>query len=168
MHLPPPTPTHPVPMQSWSLDVNGPFPAQLPMLAFEGVTRRNRPNLKTGDVVYARVVTANKDMDPELSCVDAIGRAVGFGPLQGGLVFGVNSAYARALASKPRPPVLVALEAAEVAFEMAVGANGRVWVKAEAPAGAVVVSQAIIRAEAAASEQQVEQIVRELRAAVEL
>ncbi len=46
-------------LQMWSVDINAPFSAQLPFLAFEGVTRRNHPNLKPGDVVYARVVTAN-------------------------------------------------------------------------------------------------------------
>ena len=45
----------------------------LPQLSFEGATKRNRPNLKSGDVVYARVAAASRDMDPILTCVDAAG-----------------------------------------------------------------------------------------------
>ena len=38
-------------LESFVVDVGGPFRAQLPMLSFENATRRNRPNLKDGDVV---------------------------------------------------------------------------------------------------------------------
>lgn len=31
--------------------------------------------LQTGDLVYCRVVTAQRDMDPVLSCIDASGKA---------------------------------------------------------------------------------------------
>ena len=55
------------------VDINGPFPALLPLLSFEGATKRNRPNLKAGDVVYARVAAASRDMEPVLTCVDAAG-----------------------------------------------------------------------------------------------
>ena len=33
---------------------------RLPVLAFEGATKRNRPNVQIGDVIYARVKFANK------------------------------------------------------------------------------------------------------------
>lgn len=37
--------------------------------------------------MYARVSLANRDMEPELECVDpATGKAEGFGELKGGLV----------------------------------------------------------------------------------
>lgn len=35
-------------LQNFLVDIGAPFPAQLPMLAFEGATRRNRPNLNAG------------------------------------------------------------------------------------------------------------------------
>lgn len=38
-------------------------------LSFEGATKRNRPELKRGDVIYARVIAAGKDCDTELSCI---------------------------------------------------------------------------------------------------
>ena len=61
--------------------------AQLDALAFEGATKRSKPNLKIGTLVYARVVSALRDMEPELECVDgATGKAEGFGELKAGLV----------------------------------------------------------------------------------
>ena len=55
---------------SWSVDIRGPFPAKLDALAFEGVSRRSRPNLQPGDLVYARVTAAARDADPEIACMD--------------------------------------------------------------------------------------------------
>lgn len=62
-------------VDSFNVDLGGPFPAVLPALAFEGATRRNRPNLVAGDLVYARVTAASRDTDPELACTDASGKA---------------------------------------------------------------------------------------------
>lgn len=118
------------------VDINAPSRAILPMLAFEGATRRNRPNAKArhltlartfyetrgsrpipytqlplssaqhtarasvlchdcrvaltslepllvrispqvGSLVYARVVAADRDLEPELSCTDAQGKVCG-------------------------------------------------------------------------------------------
>ncbi len=59
------------------LDIGGPFAAVLNSLAFEGATRRNRPKLGEGDLVYARVTLAHKDVDTELSCTEVSGK-VGF------------------------------------------------------------------------------------------
>ncbi len=44
-------------------------PGLLPHLAFDGATKRNKPNLSVGALVYCRVAVANKDMDSELSCM---------------------------------------------------------------------------------------------------
>jgi len=59
---------------SWTVDIRGPFSAKLDALAFEGVTRRSRPNLHPGDLVYARVTAAPRDTDPELVCKDDSGQ----------------------------------------------------------------------------------------------
>lgn len=60
--------------ENFAVDIGAPFPAVLNFLAFEGATRRNRPKLAEGDLVYARVVMAHRDIDAELSCVDAGGK----------------------------------------------------------------------------------------------
>ena len=128
-------------LQHFTVDIGAPFKAMLPMLSFENATKRNRPAIYEGDVVCARVVTANPDMDPVLSCVDAQGRTAGYGHLKGGLTFECSCAWARALLGKPPPDVVVML-GKEVGFEMAVGLNGRVWV--DAPSAALAVS--VVRA----------------------
>ncbi len=46
------------------------------LAAGAGATRRNRPNLQTGDLVYCRVLTASRDLEPTLSCVDASGKVM--------------------------------------------------------------------------------------------
>ena len=43
-------------------------PAVLPFLAFDGASKRNRPNLLKGSLIYARVKHIEPHMDPELSC----------------------------------------------------------------------------------------------------
>ena len=118
------------------------------MLSFEGATRRNRPNIKSGDVVYARVVAASRDLEPQLSCVDAAGRAAGFGHLKEGMLVSVSSAYARQLLAGPpaQAPVLGAL-GSSLAFELAVGVNGRVWVAASSVRATVLVANAITTCE---------------------
>jgi exosome complex RNA-binding protein Rrp4 len=144
--LSPPAPLHPNHPQHFTVDIGGPFKAVLPMLSFEGATKRNRPQIFEGDVVAARVVAAHPDMDPQLSCVDATGAAAGYGHLKGGLVFEVSCAWARALLGRPPPPVLLAL-GAEAPFELSVGLNGRVWVDAPGAAVAARVAGALAAAE---------------------
>jgi exosome complex component RRP40 len=114
-------------LQNLTVDIGAPTLAVLPQLSFEGATKRNRPAVKAGDLVYARVVSASRDTDPILSCVDAFGRASGFGALKEGLPLQVSTALARQLLAQPPAPVLQQLGQL-VQFELAVGMNGRVWV----------------------------------------
>ena len=126
--------------------------ASLPALAFEGATRRSRPSLRAGDAVFCRVSQAQRHVESELTCVDEAGRAAGLGPLGPGVVVEVTTAHARALlaataaaAASPEKkassssssapgtsssvsPIVAALAATGLPFEVAVGINGRVWV----------------------------------------
>jgi len=148
----------------YEVDIGGPFTALLPVLAFDGATRRNRPNLKEGDLVYCRVDTAHRDMQPTLACTDGAGRAAGFGPLKGGYQFACSTAQTRALLGNPPPPVLLAL-GRSLQFELAVGLNGRVWVDAASPQIAVLVSLAVQASEGAGDAEEVENIVAAMLAA---
>jgi len=122
--------------EDFRVDINAPFPALLPWNSFEGVTRKNRPPIFPGDVVYARVVSAYRDAEPVLSCVDSQGRTAGFGHLKAregktGTLFNVSSSYARALLqTSPPHPLLVAL-GRTLRYEVVVGLNGRVWVEGD-------------------------------------
>ena len=40
-------------------------------LSFDGATKRNKPELKPGDIVYCRILVSQKDMDTEVTCTSA-------------------------------------------------------------------------------------------------
>ncbi|KAK1833101.1 hypothetical protein QBC39DRAFT_303382 [Podospora conica] len=120
-------------------------PASLPHLAFESATKKTRPQLAPGALVYARVSLANRHMDPELECVSATtGKADGLGPLTGGMAYDVSPGFARRLLSSAGGVEVLELLGAEgLAFETAVGRNGRVWVGSESVRTVVVVGRAL-------------------------
>nr|KMM64600.1 hypothetical protein CPAG_00952 [Coccidioides posadasii RMSCC 3488] len=115
----------------------------LPQLAFEGATRKTRPQLKSGELVYARVLSVGlgPGAEIELTCVNpATGKAEpgGLGPLNGGMVFDVSVGLAGRLMSPGGSGGVVVLEELGKkleslgGFEIAVGKNGRVWVDSSA------------------------------------
>lgn len=77
------------------VDIGSSEYASLSFLAFENATKRNKPNVEIGDLLYCRVLTGNKDMEPELVCIDASGKANGLGVLKEGFMFSVNLELAR-------------------------------------------------------------------------
>ncbi|KAM7479910.1 hypothetical protein LguiA_028123 [Lonicera macranthoides] len=135
------------------VDIKGPTLAFLPVLAFEGGTRRNIPKFETGTLLYARVVKANTGMNPELSCMDVTGKAAEFGQLKDGYMFESSTGLSRMLLSSPACPVLEAL-GKKLSFEIAVGLNGRVWVNAESPSTVILVTNAIMNSESLSGVQQ--------------
>jgi len=131
--------------ENFQVDILAARPATLSGLAFEGATRRNRPQLQVGALVYARVISAHRDVDPEIACVDANDKASGYGPLTGGFNFEVTTGMARALLAHPTSPVLAAL-GKHLAYEIAIGQNGRVWVDSGDVQTTILVSNAITNA----------------------
>ena len=121
--------------------------ALLPTLAFEGATKKTRPLLNAGALVYARVALANKHMDPELECVHpATGKADGLGPLAGGMAYTVSLGFARRLLMAGAGGAVVVLEelgGLGLSFETAVGRNGRVWVGSESVRTVMAVGRAL-------------------------
>lgn len=57
----------------YSVNIFSGFNCILNRQAFEGATKRNKPELKRGDVIYARVIKSGIDCDVELSCVTTTG-----------------------------------------------------------------------------------------------
>ena len=123
--------------------------AALPHLSFEGATKKTRPQLQPGALLYARVTLANRHMDPEIECVSATtGKAEGLGPLTGGMAFDVSLPFARRLLmsrsrDEGKVEVLELAGAEGLAFETAVGRNGRVWVNSETVKTVVLVGRAL-------------------------
>ncbi|MCJ1440807.1 MAG: exosome non-catalytic core subunit rrp40 [Stictis urceolatum] len=113
-------------------------PATLSHLAFENVSKKTRPQLPAGSLVYARIVSSvahNKFQEPELVCYNpSSGKSEGLGELKGGMVFDVSLEMSRRLLlgkTKDEGGLVVLDVLAKMwPFEAAVGRNGRVWVEA--------------------------------------
>jgi exosome complex component RRP40 len=125
------------------LTPNTPF-ATLPHLAFEGATKKTRPQFTPNALVYCRVVNAGKDSSPELTCVDpATGKGEGLGPLKGGMVFSISLGMARRLLAPKGDLLLLESLGGKVGFEVTVGRNGLVHVDAGAVKTTLAIGQAI-------------------------
>jgi exosome complex RNA-binding protein Rrp4 len=137
--------------EQFNVDIRAPFLAKLPVLAFEGATKANRPHLAVGTLVYCRVVFADREAEPELTCVcegeskSWVTGAGPFGELKKGYVFDVSVGYALALLSLDC--AVVNELGKHVAYELAVGHNGRVWVAAPSIKHSIVIANAITNAE---------------------
>ena len=130
-----------------SITPHTPF-ATLPHLAFENVTKKSRPQLASGALLYAKVAAASKHQDPELVCYNpATGKSEGMGELKGGMLFDVGLGLARRLliAKQREEGGLIVLEecASRIAFEIAVGRNGKVWIKAATVKEIMLIGRAI-------------------------
>ncbi|XP_043723718.1 putative exosome complex component rrp40 isoform X2 [Telopea speciosissima] len=139
--------------ENFLVDIKGPALAFLPVLAFEGGTRRNIPKFEVGSLLYVRVVKASAGMNPELSCTDASGKAAEFGLLKDGYMFETSTGLSRMLLSSPTCPVLEGL-GKKLSFEIAVGLNGRVWVNAGSPSTVILVANAIMNSESLSNTKQ--------------
>jgi exosome complex component RRP40 len=107
------------------------------------------------------VGTANKDIEPEIECVDpSSGKSAGFGELKGGLVVdGLSLGWCRRLL-RDEEGVLKEV-GVHVGFQCAVGMNGRVWVDAGDLSKTILVARAIREAEDKSLEE-IRKLVREL------
>jgi exosome complex component RRP40 len=81
--------------ENYKVDIGSPFLAILNACAFEGASKRNKPNLSIGSLVYARVSLADKDMEPEIECMGATGKSEGYGEIQEGHLIEVSLALSR-------------------------------------------------------------------------
>ncbi|GAB5365365.1 hypothetical protein AAMO2058_001051600 [Amorphochlora amoebiformis] len=136
---------------NYRLDIGEDQPARLPSLSFEGATKRNKPNLEVGSLMYCTVVMANKHMETELSCISpyvkkewVTGEGL-FGPLKDGYVFKCSLRLARRL-MQAKCHVLKALGEL-LKFELAIGLNGQVWVNSGSEMETVLICNAIKNSE---------------------
>jgi exosome complex component RRP40 len=126
-------------------------PATLPHLAFEGATKKTRPQLPPNSLVYCRVVSAGKDLPAELTCVDpSTGKGDGLGLLKGGMVFKVSLGMARRMLAAKGGITLLETMGAKVGFEVTVGRNGLVHVDGGNVKATLAIGQAIQEVDSAA------------------
>lgn len=135
---------------SYTVSLFGAHAATLPALAFEGATKRHKPNLNIGALVYARIVSADRFTEPELTCLNPLtAKSDGFGHLKTtdhrgekvahAMLFHTSLGLARSLLRPDHP--LLGLVAAHFPFEAAIGQNGAVWVRANEPSHLIAVGR---------------------------
>ncbi|KAK7916237.1 hypothetical protein WMY93_011998 [Mugilogobius chulae] len=136
----------------FKVDVGASELASLSYLSFEGATKRNRPNVQVGDLVYAQFLVANKDMEPELVCIDGAGRANGMGVFgAGGLMVKVSLGLVRRLLA-PGSELMADLSGL-FPSEMVLGLNGRVWVKSSSLQQTLIITNLLQSCEHLSNEQ---------------
>jgi len=135
----------------YRIDIGEDKPARLPALSFEGATKRNKPNLEIGTLMYCTVVMANKHMETELSCISPFvkkewvtGQTL-FGPVKNGYSFKCSLRLARSL-MQPKNYVLHCLGEL-LKYELAIGLNGQVWVNAGSELEIILITCAIKNSE---------------------
>ncbi|CAG4959236.1 unnamed protein product [Parnassius apollo] len=133
------------------VDVGSSTTAALSYLSFEGATKKNKPDVQIGDVVYAKMLVASKDMEPELVCVDSHGKKGRMGVLSDGFVFKCSLNLIRKILN-PHCPLLESLKN-EWPFELAAGMNGRIWIKANTMRETIALGNAILGAEYLSDEE---------------
>lgn len=118
----------------------------LSYLAFEGATKKNRPEINVGDLVYCKVILANPDLEPELVCVDSTGKKGKLGLLEGGgLLFNCSINLVRKILNEKCN--LLHLLSKEAPYEIAAGINGRIWINAKSIRTVILLRDSILKAE---------------------
>uniref|UniRef100_A0A8D2JHP1 Exosome complex component RRP40 n=1 Tax=Varanus komodoensis TaxID=61221 RepID=A0A8D2JHP1_VARKO len=143
----------------FKLDVGGSEQASLSYLAFEGATKRNRPNVQVGDLVYGQFIVANKDMEPEMACIDSSGRANGMGVIgQDGFLFKVSLGLIRKLLAAD---CQIIQDLGQLyPFELVLGMNGRIWVKAKTIQQTLIVANVLEACEHMTAEQRKQAVAK--------
>lgn len=100
--------------------------ATLSMFAFEGATKKQRPDVQIGDCVYAKLLNAHREMEPELVCIDSYFKAGNLGILpNSGFLVNFSSKVTHKLLNIDNP--LLRKLGEKFPFQICVGVNGKVW-----------------------------------------
>nr|AAW27580.1 SJCHGC05501 protein [Schistosoma japonicum] len=138
------------------VDIGCASPATLNYLSFEGSSKKNRPDIHAGDVLYAMITRADRDLEIELSCVDETGKACGMGILgrhepgtvgnaggrPGGVLLYCTQDLIRRLGNQDEFPLLKLLSKV-YPFEIFFGANGRIWLTSGSTRETMILANAI-------------------------
>jgi exosome complex component RRP40 len=159
----------------YRVGISGTLPGSLPILAFQGATKRSKPTLKIGEAVFCRIVSAEVDMEPELSCMSVGGGSrkgwetgeATFGSLCGGVLLNCPIAHAAQLRERDNHPAFSALAREGIPFESCVGSNGVIWLKAKTPKLTVCVANVVANA-LVLRDEEVVPMVKELLSRIKL
>jgi exosome complex component RRP40 len=108
----------------YRIDIGAPYLAVMSVLDFPNATKRSKPSLQPGDIVFAQVAEERKCTDIRITAVSQDRDMCGLGHLSSGVVVSLGILKCRAL--------LLGRAVEELGekrtFSIAVGANGLVWV----------------------------------------
>ncbi|XP_057660690.1 exosome complex component RRP40 [Diorhabda carinulata] len=111
------------------VDIGSAEHAALSLLCFEGATKKQKADVKVGDVVYAKLINAHKEMEPELVCIDSYFKAGPLGVLSSeGYCFTISLTLAQSLLDIENSMLKFLGE--KFVYEIVVGVNGKVWINA--------------------------------------
>ena len=114
-------------LESLLVDIGYNELASLSLYDFEGSTKRTKPNVDRGDVIYGQL-KIDGECQPQITCINEDGKADGMGVLhENGYIFDIPIEIANNLIDHDN---LLKELGNDIPFEIAIGANGRVWVKA--------------------------------------
>lgn len=144
----------------YRVDIGAAEDAMLPALAFEGASKRNKPNLGVGAIVYARISAAHTIMECELSCISPhiskewVTGAAFFGELNSGMTIKCSLRLAALLlqsthesANPQSEKRLLYLLGKHFPYEVAIGMNGRIWIRSTTNKNTLVIAEAIRHSE---------------------
>eukprot|EP00934_Nitzschia_sp_Nitz4_P008067 Nitzschia sp. Nitz4//scaffold6_size259037//204558//205361//NITZ4_001108-RA/size259037-processed-gene-0.35-mRNA-1//1//CDS//3329556995//8057//frame0 len=154
----------------YRVHIGGPHPALLNNLHFDGSTKRNKPQLSPGMLVYARVDRLSGCEDPKLSCQlgpndggiprkDWMTNEAIYGELRGGTAVHIPLALARQLLD-PDNATLAELKKS-IVFELCIGVNGWLWIHSTRPEYTILIQNAILNSQVM-TEPQSRSMVRSL------
>ena len=109
--------------------------ASLNSIDFEGATRKTKPNLNVGDVVFARVEKENKYSNVTLTCkslTNSKGWSTGestYGELKGGKLYDYNRYLCLKLLDNK--DFIHRLKECVEKLNLKIGYNGRIWIKTQ-------------------------------------
>lgn len=107
--------------------------------------------------MYCRITWARMGMEPEAACTDANGKSEGMGPLSEGYCFDTTTTHCEKLWGKP--PELKYIEQTQEG-EVAIGLNGRVWVKSASMGHTTAIVQMLKACERVVDADAVQRIVQ--------
>ncbi|XP_071532191.1 exosome complex component RRP40-like isoform X1 [Panulirus ornatus] len=114
---------------NYIIDIGGSEKAKISLMVFENSSKKTRKEMKPGDIIFGQVLVANKDIEPELVCIDVFDNSVGIGALpEDGIMFSIPLHVARMIVNPDNSFLLTISK--RIKFKIVVGFNGRVWLKA--------------------------------------
>ncbi|XP_011306276.1 exosome complex component RRP40 [Fopius arisanus] len=130
----------------FKVDIGASEQASLSYLAFEGASKRNRPDVQIGDIVFAKLLIASKDMESELVCIDSHGKRGKLGILgPKGMLINCSLNLVRKLLHESSP--FFTAFGKEQPYELAVGMNGKIWINSRTVRETVALANGILAAE---------------------